>query len=102
MPDFTKGKWWVAPPMFDGGVIFAPPSEEGRLGEVVAMGIINNADARLIAEAPIMYHLLEDFVNLDIETNNIKYQVLQTVAAEVLNNINRKDTGHDEQPPKQR
>lgn len=94
--------WWVAPPMFDGDAIFAPPSEKGRRSEVVAMGILNNADARLIAKAPIMYHLLEDFVNLDIETDNIKYQVLQTVAAEVLNNINRKDTGHDEQPPKQR
>lgn len=104
MPEFTKGKWWIAPPMFDGDAIFAPPSEEGRRGEVVAMGILNKADARLIAEAPIMYHLLEDFVNLDIATDNIKYQVLllQTVAAEVLNNINRKDTGHDKQPPKQR
>lgn len=89
--------WWVAPPMFDGDVIYAPPSEEGRRGEVVAMGILNKADARLIAEAPIMYHLLEDFVNLDIETNNIKYQVLQTLAAEVLNNIDRKDTRNDEQ-----
>ena len=95
MPEFTKGKWWVAPPIFDGDAIFAPPSEEGRLGEVVAMGIINNADARLIAEAPIMYHILEDFANLDIETDNIKYHVLQTVAAEVLNNINRKEIGHD-------
>ena len=88
--------WWVAPPMFDGDVIYAPPSEEGRRGEVVAMGILNKADARLIAEAPIMYHLLEDFVNLDIETNNIKYQVLQTLAAEVLNNIDRKDNGYEQ------
>ena len=102
MPEFTNGEWWIAPPIFDGDAIFAPPSEEGRLGEVVAMGIINNADARLIAEAPIMYHILEDFANLDIETDNIKYHVLQTVAAEVLNNINRKEIGHDEQPPKQR
>ena len=102
MPEFTKGMWWVAPPIFDGDAIFAPPSEKGRRSEVVAMGIVNNADARLIAKAPIMYHLLEDFVNLDIETDNIKYQVLQTVAAEVLNNINRKDNGYDEQPPKQR
>lgn len=101
MPEFTKGMWWVAPPIFDGDAIFAPPSEKGRRNEVVAMGIVNNADARLIAKAPIMYHLLEDFVNLDIETDNIKYQVLQTVAAEVLNNINRKDNGHDEQPSKQ-
>ncbi len=96
MPEFTKGKWWVAPPMFDGDAIFAPPSEKGRRGEVVAMGILNKADARLIAEAPIMYHLLEDFVNLDIETNNIKYQVLQTLAAEVLNNIDRKDNGYEQ------
>lgn len=87
--------------MFDEDAIFAPPSEKGRRSEVVAMGILNNADARLIAKAPIMYHLLEDFVNLDIETDNIKYQVLQTVAAEVLNNINRKDNGYDEQPSKQ-
>ena len=96
MPDFTKGKWWVAPPIFDGDAIFAPPNVEGRLGEVVAMGIMNNADARLIAKAPVMYELLKDFVNLDVATNNIRYQVLQTVAAEVLNNINRKDTGHEQ------
>ncbi len=81
--------------MFDGDAIFAPPSEKGRLGDVVATGIMNKADARLIAKAPIMYHLLEDFVNLDIATDNIKFQVLQTVAAEVLNNINRKDNGHE-------
>ena len=96
MPEFTKGKWWIAPPIFDGDAIFAPPSVEGRFGEVVAMGITNNADARLIAKAPVMYELLKDFVNLDVATNNIKYQVLQTVAAEVLNNIDRKYTGHEQ------
>ena len=96
MPEFTKGKWWIAPPIFDGDAIFAPPSVEGRQGEVVAMGIMNNADARLIAKAPVMYELLKDFVNPEIPTDSIRYQVLQTVAAEVLNNINRKDTGHEQ------
>ena len=44
--------------MFDGDAIFAPPSVEGRLNDVVAMGILNKADARLIANAPKMYKFL--------------------------------------------
>lgn len=96
MPEFTKGKWWVAPPMFDGDVIYAPPSVEGHRNEVVAMGIMNNADARLIATAPVMYKLLKDFINSDAETDSAEYQLLQTVAAELLNNIDRKDTSHEQ------
>ena len=64
MPEFTPGKWWIAPPIFDGDVIFAPPTEKGRRNDVVAMGILNNADARLIAVAPEMHRLLEEFCKI--------------------------------------
>lgn len=64
MPDFTPGKWWIAPPIFDGDVIYAPPTEKGRRNDVVAMGILNNADAQLIAIAPEMYRLLEGFCKI--------------------------------------
>ena len=89
MSDFTQGKWSVALPIFDGHVIIAPSNEEGRPGEVVAMGIRNNTDAQLIAEAPTMYMLLKGFINPDISTDSITYQVLQTATAELINNIER-------------
>ncbi len=60
MPNFTPGKWWIAPPMFDGDVIYAPATEKGRRNDVVAMGILNHADAQLIAIAPEMYSQLND------------------------------------------
>ena len=60
MSKFTPGKWWVAPPIFDGDTIFAPPQEKGRRNEVVAMGILNKADARLIAAAPELYKMLKE------------------------------------------
>ncbi|MBQ3455816.1 MAG: hypothetical protein IJG36_05215 [Synergistaceae bacterium] len=60
MPEFTPGKWWIAPPIFDGDVIYAPPTEKGRRNDVVAMGILNKADARLIATAPELYELLKE------------------------------------------
>ena len=63
MSTFTPGKWWIAPPMFDGDVIFAPPQDKGRRNEVVAMGILNKADSRLIAAAPEMYKLLTAVAN---------------------------------------
>ena len=58
MSKFTPGKWWIAPPIFDGDAIFAPAQEKGRRNEVVAIGILNKADARLIVAAPNMYELL--------------------------------------------
>ena len=58
MSKITPGKWWIAPPIFDGDAIFAPPQDKGRRNEVVAMGILNRADARLIAAAPELYHML--------------------------------------------
>lgn len=64
MSEFTPGKWWIAPPIFDGDVIFAPAQEKGRRNEVVAMGILNNADARLIAAAPEMYELLQSLISV--------------------------------------
>ena len=64
MPQFTQGKWWIAPPIFDGDAIYAPAQHEGRRNEVVAMGILNHADAQLIAAAPEMYRLLEEFCKI--------------------------------------
>jgi len=58
MSSYTSGPWRVGPPIFDGDVIFAPPQTEGRRNEVVAMGILNKADARLIAAAPDLLRLL--------------------------------------------
>jgi hypothetical protein len=54
MSKFSEGRWWIAPPVFDGDVIFAPAQEKGRRNEVVAIGITNKANARLIAAAPEM------------------------------------------------
>lgn len=59
MSSYTPGPWRVGPPIFDGDVIFAPPQTEGHRNEVVAMGILNKADARLIAAAPDMLKLLK-------------------------------------------
>ena len=95
MPDFTPGRWWIAPPMFDGEVIYAPPTVEGRRNDVVAMGILNKADAKLIATAPVMYKLLKDFVNPEIRSESIAYQVLQEVTAALLNDLDRKENYHD-------
>ena len=89
MTDFTPGKWCIASPIFDGDAIFAPPQHKGRRYEVIAMGIMNKADAKLITEAPTMYMLLKDFINPDIPTDSITYQVLQIATAELINNIER-------------
>lgn len=64
MSEFTPGKWWIAPPIFDGDAIFAPPQEKGRRWEVVATGITNKADARLIVAAPELYKLVSVFAGL--------------------------------------
>lgn len=63
MADFTKGKWWIAPPIFDGDVIYAPQQTKGRRNEVIAMGILNKADAHLIAVAPEMYAWIDDMLD---------------------------------------
>ncbi len=60
----TPGKWYIAPPIFDGDVIFATPQHKGRRNEVVATGITNKHDARLIAAAPEMYELLKSLFNV--------------------------------------
>lgn len=59
MSKFTPGKWWAAPSIFDGDAIFAPPQYKGRRNEVIAIGITNKADVRLIVHAPEMYELLK-------------------------------------------
>lgn len=76
MSSFTPGNWWIAPPIFDGDVIFAPPQHEGRRNEVVATSITNRADARLIAAAPLMYKLLKDLTTIKAEP--IRQMVLDT------------------------
>lgn len=58
MSKHTPGPWWIAPPIFDGDVIYARPQIKGRRNEVIAMGIGNKADARLIAAAPDIKDLL--------------------------------------------
>lgn len=101
MPEFTKGKWdfieWPVSSDKEEKQKYLIGSPERAIGF-----IFHKADARLIVAVPEMYKLLKDFINSDAETDSAEYQLLQTVAAEVLNNINGKDTGHDEQPPKQR
>lgn len=67
MSEFTPGKWWIAPPIFDGDAIFAPSQEKGRRYEVVATGITNKADARLIASAPEMYELLKVWTQIQAQ-----------------------------------
>ena len=59
MSNFTPGKWWIAPPIFDGDVIFAPAQTKGRRNEVIATCILNKADAHLIAAAPEMYEVMQ-------------------------------------------
>ena len=61
MSDITPGKWWVAPFDVIGDAIYAPVQTENRRNEVVAFGITNKSDARLIAAAPEMYELLKDY-----------------------------------------
>lgn len=67
MSNFTPGPWWIAPPMFDGDVIYAPAQHEGRRNEVVATCITNPADAKLISAAPVMYELLRLWTTLQAE-----------------------------------
>ena len=67
----TPGPWRVGPPIFDGDVIFAPPQTGGRRNEVVAMGILNKADARLIAAAPELVDLCIDLLILGADAEPI-------------------------------
>lgn len=57
----TPGPWRIGPAIFEGDVIYAPPQHEGRRNEVIAMGILNRADAILISLAPKMLELLRYF-----------------------------------------
>ena len=60
MSEFTPGKWWVAPFDVIGDAIYAPAQTESRRNEIVAFGITNKSDARLIAAAPEMYEMLKE------------------------------------------
>ena len=61
MSDITPGKRCVAPFDVIGDAIYAPAQTESRRNEVVAFGITNKSDARLIAAAPEMYELVMQF-----------------------------------------
>ncbi len=89
MSEFTKGRWWIAPPMFDGDVIYAPPSKKGRRGEVVAMGIMNHADAKLIAIAPEMYRILSAIIENNINATAVA--ALCTYAKNLLEYVDGKE-----------
>ena len=89
MSEFTPGRWWIAPPIFDGDAIFAPPQEKCRRNEVVAIGILNRADARLIAAAPEMYRLLNALVHR--EYDNTVTAVFTLEAEKLLARIDGKE-----------
>lgn len=95
--EFTQGRWWVAPPMFDGEVIYAPPTEKNRGYEVVAMGIMNKADARLIAAAPEMYKFLVFANSFLVEHEDSKNlaNAIQALLNSIKGNIKGKGNGHD-------
>ena len=90
MSSYTPGPWWVGPPIFDGDVIFAPPQTEGRRNEIVAMGIFNKADARLIAAAPDMLKLLKGTLRY-LRASGDRAKGLQGVISALLQKIGEDD-----------
>lgn len=57
MPQFTKGKWTYAPPPNDKNKTYGVFGAEGK--EIILVALVEKqANARLIAEAPVMYELL--------------------------------------------
>ena len=99
MSKFTPGKWWIAPPIFDGDAIFAPAQEKGRRNEVVATGILNKADARLIAAAPEMYRLLKVLSSIDEPVNEERCDDLLLAvdeARKVLSRIDGEEAKHEQ------
>ncbi len=106
MSKFTKGKWFHCWQNMKVGkrkrieIVAGVKVSEGAIKSIANISGSDTeaqANARLIAAAPDMYKLLKDFISSDAATDSIEYQLLQTVAAEVLNNIDRKDTRNDEQ-----
>ena len=93
MPDFTQGKWIYDEPF---GVIFSNDTcavianvQGAGTGSCFCLTQEGQANARLVAHAPVMYELLKDFVNPEIPADSITYQVLQEVTADCLNDIDR-------------
>ena len=72
MSKYTSGKWQALSPLIKSSVVFAPSQKKLGTPTVVAQDIPKPADARLIAEAPEMYALLKETLNLlsrkDIDT----------------------------------
>ena len=95
MSKFTPGRWWIAPPIFDGDVIFAPPQENGRRNEVVAMGILNRADARLIAAAPEMYRMLKEELIPTSDYGGLLSLSREAKVSKLLARIDGKETAND-------
>ena len=87
MSEHTPGPWWAAPSMFDVDTIYAPAQEDGSRDEVVAMGITNSADARLIAAAPEMYEKLVDCAEFLEERSMLKCEGCSEFAAELLTSV---------------
>ena len=94
MSKFTPGPWWVAPPFFDGDVIYAPPQEKGRRNEVIATCILNHADARLIATAPEMYEAIKGLIGNESRIDTAEALLDAFLELKIL--IARIDGGSDE------
>ncbi len=71
MPQFTKGKWTIKK-LLAGLGVFAV-NEGSR--EPVADCLDNEANARLIAEAPVMYDLLNKAFDVLPKDHVLKYDI---------------------------
>ncbi len=81
----TPGPWRIGPAIFEGDVIYAPPQHEGRRNEVIAMGILNKADAVLISLAPKMLELLRYFHYRCYSEDLFNFRVVDEKITEQLN-----------------
>ena len=94
MSKYTPAPWWIAPPIFDGDAIFGPSQEKGRRNEVVAVGVLNHADARLIAAAPEMYEAIKGLIGEDSRIDTAEALLDAFLELKIL--IARIDGGSDE------
>ena len=89
MSKYTPGPWGIAPPLFNGDTIFAPAR-----AEVVAVGVLNHADARLIAAAPEMYEAIKGLIGEDSRIDTAEALLDAFLELKIL--IARIDGGSDE------